>query len=106
MYVWVNLVFTLFGGTKVYESGHLRKPYGKNTFDFNEGDLISKLKGQATEVKHFKSPRWVSTLLCFTKSNVDIPRNEVSGIYVVNANDLVNTLLHIEKSQNLLCKII
>lgn len=45
--------FHTFGGTKVYESGRLRKPYGKNTFDFNEGDLISKLKGQATEVKHF-----------------------------------------------------
>jgi hypothetical protein len=84
-------------GTKVYESGRLRKRYGRNTFDFNEGDLIHKVKGQATEVKYLKRALWVTAMLCFTKGNVDIPGNKVGGVYVVNATDLVNTLLHLDK---------
>ncbi|NDJ25513.1 hypothetical protein GS682_28510 [Nostoc sp. B(2019)] len=94
---WYVVDVKSHSGTKVYESGRLRKRYGRNTFDFNEGDLIGKVKGQATEVKHLKSARWVTALLCFTKGNVDIPRNEVSGIYIVNPTNLVNTLLHLDR---------
>ena len=94
---WYVVDVKSHSGTKVYESGRLRKRYGRNTFDFNEGDLIGKIKGQATEVKHLKSARWVTALLCFTKGNIDIPNNEVGGVYIVNATDLVNTLLHLDK---------
>ncbi len=95
---WYVVDVKSHSGTKVYESGRLRKRYGRNTFDFNEGNLIDKVKGQATEVKHLKSARWVTALLCFTRGNVDIPTNEVGGVYVVNVTDLVNTLLHLDKS--------
>ncbi|MEA5506692.1 nuclease-related domain-containing protein [Halotia wernerae UHCC 0503] len=94
---WYVIDVKSHSGTKVYERGRLRKRYGRNTFDFNEGDLINKVKGQATEVKHLKSARWVTALLCFTKGNVDIPNNEVAGVYIVNATDLVNTLLHLDR---------
>ncbi|MEH2160705.1 MAG: nuclease-related domain-containing protein [Nostoc sp.] len=94
---WYVVDVKSHSGTKVYESGRLRKRYGRNTFDFNEGDLIAKVKGQATEVKHLKSARWVTALLCFTKGNVNISSNQVDGVYVVNADDLVNTLLHLDK---------
>ncbi|WP_341525883.1 nuclease-related domain-containing protein [Nostoc sp. UHCC 0302] len=94
---WYVVDVKSHNGTKVYESGRLRKRYGRNTFDFNEGDLIAKVKGQAIEVKHLKSARWVTALLCFTKGNVDIPSNQVDGVYVVNATDLVNILSHLDK---------
>ncbi|MFN6563429.1 MAG: nuclease-related domain-containing protein [Nostoc sp. ChiSLP01] len=94
---WYIVDVKSHGGTKVYENGHLRKRYGRNTFDFNEGDLISKVKGQATEVKHLKNARWVTALLCFTKGDVDIPSNQVGGAYVVTATELINTLLHLDR---------
>lgn len=93
---WYVVDVKSHGGTKVYKNNRLRKRYGKSTFDFNEGDLISKVKGQAIQVKHLKNARWVTALLCFTKGNVDIPNN-VAGVYVVIASDLVNTLLNLDK---------
>ncbi|RCJ25385.1 hypothetical protein A6S26_16515 [Nostoc sp. ATCC 43529] len=94
---WYIVDVKSHGGTKVYENGRLRKRYGRDTFDFNEGDLISKVKGQATEVKHLKNVRWVTALLCFTKGDVDIPSNQVGGVYVVTASNLINTLLHLDR---------
>lgn len=95
---WYAIDVKSHGGTKVYESGRLRKCYGRNTYDFQEGDLISKVKGQASEVRCLKDTRWVTGLLCFTGGDVDIPGNNAGGVYVVAANDLVNTLLQLDYS--------
>ena len=66
-------------------------------YDFREGDLIYKVKGQAREVKLLKGARWVVAMLCFTKGRVDISDNEVNGVYVVSANNLVDTLLRLDE---------
>ncbi|UKO99994.1 NERD domain-containing protein [Nostoc sp. UHCC 0870] len=94
---WYVIDVKSHGGTKVYERGYLRKRYGRNTYDFEEGDLISKVKGQATEVRYLKGTQQVTGLLCFTKGDVDIPGNNAGDIYVVTATDLVNTLLQLDK---------
>jgi len=94
---WYVVDVKSHGGTKVYESDRLRKRYGRNTYDFKEGDLIEKVKGQAKEVRRLKGARWVTALLCFTKGNVDIPGNDADGVYVVTAADLVSTLLQLDR---------
>jgi Nuclease-related domain len=94
---WYVIDVKSHGGTKVYESGRLRKRYGRNIYDFKEGDLISKVKGQATEVKHLKGAEWVTALLCFTKGSVNIPSNDINGVYVVGAGNLVDILLQLDK---------
>ncbi len=80
-------------------NGRLRKRYGRNTYDFTEGDLIYKIKGQAKEVKSLKGARRVTALLCFTKGDVDIPANKVGSVYVVAVADLVSTLLQLDSSR-------
>ncbi len=94
---WYVIDVKSHGGTKVYEGDRLRKRYGKNIYDFKEGNLIDKVKGQATEVRSLKGARWVTALLCFTKGDVDIYGNEAGGIYVVTAADLINILLQLDK---------
>jgi hypothetical protein len=95
---WFVIDVKSHSGTKVYESGRMRKCYGRNTYDFQEGDLIGKVKGQASEVKSLKNARWVTGMLCFTRGDVKIPGNNADGVYVVTANDLVNTLLQLDSS--------
>ena len=94
---WYVIDVKSHGGTKVYEDGRLRKRYGRETYDFKEGDLIVKVKVQAKEVGSLKGVRWVTPLLCFTKGDVRISTNEVSGVYVVSAANLVNTLLQLDR---------
>ncbi|BAY08232.1 nuclease-related domain-containing protein [Calothrix sp. NIES-2098] len=94
---WYVIDVKSHGGTKVYENGHLRKRYGKDTYDFEEGDLIGKVKGQAQEVKSLKSARWVTAMLCFTKGDVDIFCNEITGVYIVNTINLLSILLQLEQ---------
>lgn len=94
---WYVVDVKSHGGTKVYENGRLRKRYGRNTYDFTEGDLIYKLKGQAKEVRSLKGARWVTALLCFTKGDIEIPANKVGSVYIVTALGLVNTLLHLDR---------
>lgn len=94
---WYVIDVKSHSGTKVYEGGHLRKRYGRNTYDFREGDLLRKVKGQAKEVRNLRRVRWVTPILCFTKGDIDIPCNVVSGVYVVEAKDLVSNLLLLDK---------
>jgi len=94
---WYVIDVKSHGGTKVYKSGRLQQRYGRNIYDFREGDLIDKVKGQAGEVKRLKNARWVTAMLCFTRGGVDISESEVSGVYVVSADKLVDTLLQLEK---------
>jgi Holliday junction resolvase-like predicted endonuclease len=93
---WFVVDVKSHGGTKVYENGSLQMRYGKNTHSFREGDLISKVKGQISEVKSLKNTRWITGLLCFTRGDVNIPGKIIDGIYIVTANDLVNTLLQLD----------
>ena len=93
---WYAIDVKSHNGTKVYEDGRLRKRYGKNTYDFQEGDLLRKVKCQAKEVRNLKRVRWVTPILCFTKGDIDIPFNVVNGVYVVNGEDLVSNLLLLE----------
>jgi hypothetical protein len=95
---WYVIDVKSHGGTKVYHSGSLRKRYGKNTYNFKEGDLIAKVKGQATEIRHLKKARWVTGILCFTRGNVKIRGDKAGGIYVVSATNLVGILLHLDGS--------
>lgn len=85
------------GGTKISENGRLRRRYGKNIHDFREGDLIHKVKGQAKEVRKLKGVEWVTAILCFTRGGVNISDNELNGVYVVDARDLVDILLRLDK---------
>ncbi len=94
---WYVIDVKSHGGTKVYEGTRLRKRYGRNTYDFTEGDLIYKVKGQAKEVKNLKGIQSVTAMLCFTKGDVDIRSNKVSGIYIITATNLVSTLLQLDK---------
>jgi hypothetical protein len=71
---------------------------GKKIHDFREGDLISKVKGQALEVGLLKNARWVNPMLCFTLGNVNIPENMIDGVHILAANDLVKTLLSLDRS--------
>lgn len=96
---WYVIDVKSHGGTKVYKGGCLRKRYGRNIYDFKEGNLIDKVKGQAKEVKSLKGARWVTALLCFTKGDVDISGNEVGGVYVVTAANLVSILLQLDSSR-------
>ena len=94
---WYVIDVKSHNGTKVYEGGRLRKRYGRNTYDFQEGDLLRKVKGQAKEVRNLKRVRWVTPILCFTRGDIDIPCNVVSGVYVVEGKDLVSNLLLLDK---------
>lgn len=94
---WYVVDVKSHGGTKIYESGRLRKRYGRNTYDFEEGDLIAKVKGQAKEVKSLKAARWVTPMLCFTKGDVDISNNEIAGVYVVNITSINSILSHLDR---------
>ncbi len=93
---WYIVDVKSHGGTKVYENGRLRKRYGRDTHDFEEGNLIAKVKGQAKEVRSVKRAPWVTALLCFSRGDVHIPGNKASGVYVVTASDLVSTLLQLD----------
>lgn len=94
---WYVIDVKSHGGTKVYEGSRLRKRYGRNTYDFEEGDLIGKVKGQAKEVKSLKGARWVTAMLCFTKGDVDISSNEITGVYIVNTTNLLSILSQLER---------
>ncbi len=94
---WYVVDVKSHGGTKISENGSLRRRYGKNIYDFKEGDLIHKVKGQAKQVKRLKGATWVTAMLCFTRGGVDISDNEINGTYVVSAGKLVDTLLRLDK---------
>ncbi len=94
---WYVVDVKSHGGTKIYEDGRLRKRYGRETYDFKEGDLMGKVKGQAKEVGSLKGVRWVTPLLCFTKGDVNIPSNEVNGVYVVNSTKLLSALIQLDR---------
>ncbi len=94
---WYVVDVKSHGGTKIYEDGRLRKRYGRKTYDFQEGDLISKVKGQAQEVESLKGVRWVTPLLGFTKGDVNIPSNQAGGVYIVNATKLLDTLMQLDR---------
>lgn len=93
---WYVIDVKSHGGTKVYEGGYLRKRYGRNTYDFKEGDLIAKMKGQVKEVKSLKGARWVTAILCFTNGDVDISHNQAAGIYIVTATNLLSILSQLD----------
>jgi len=94
---WYVVDVKSHGGTKISEDGRLRRRYGKNIYDFREGDLIHKVKGQAKEVRKLKGIDWVTAILCFTRGGVNIPDSELNGIYVVDAKKLVDILLRLDK---------
>ena len=56
------------------------------------------MKGQASEVRSLKNARWVNPMLCFTRGNVNIPRNMIDGVYIIADKDLINTLLSLDHS--------
>jgi len=93
---WYLIDVKSHGGTKISENGRLRRRYGRKIYDFREGNLINKVKGQAKEVKRLKGASWVTAMLCFTRGGVDISGSEISGVYVVDVSDLVNTLLRLD----------
>ena len=94
---WYVVDVKSHGGTKISESGRLRRRYGKNIYDFREGDLIHKVKGQAKEVRKLKGVNWVTAILCFTRGGVNIIGDELNGIYVVDSRNLVDILLRLDK---------
>jgi len=56
------------------------------------------VKGQALEVKSLKNARWVNPMLCFTRGDVNISGNMIDGVHILAANDLVKTLLRLDRS--------
>ncbi len=94
---WYVVDVKSHGGTKIAENGRLRRRYGKNIYDFREGDLIHKVKGQAKEVRLLKSASWVTAILCFTRGGVNIAGDEINDVYVVSDGKLVDILLQLDK---------
>ncbi len=94
---WYVVDVKSHGGTKISENGRLRRRYGKNIYDFREGDLIHKVKGQAKEVRLLKSASWVTAILCFTRGGVNIAGDEINDVYVVSDGKLVDLLLQLDK---------
>ena len=94
---WYVVDVKSHGGTKISENGRLRRRYGKNIYDFREGDLIHKVKGQAKEIRLLKSASWVTAILCFTRGGVNIAGDEINDVYVVSDGKLVDILLQLDK---------
>ena len=94
---WYVVDVKSHGGTKISEDGRLRRRYGKNIYDFREGDLIHKVKGQAREVRKLKGASWTTAILCFTRGGVNIAGDEINGTYVVDSRKLVDVLLRLDK---------
>ncbi|MCG5059985.1 MAG: NERD domain-containing protein [Limnoraphis sp. WC205] len=79
-------------GIIIREKNHLKRVKGRQVYDFNEGDLLTKVRGQAAEVAKLKQAQWVTPMLCFTQAKVKISKNYINGIYIVEKTDLIGIL--------------
>ncbi|MGB3191545.1 MAG: nuclease-related domain-containing protein [Limnoraphis sp.] len=83
-------------GRIVRENNQLKRAKGDNIYDFYEGDLLSKVRGQASEVARLKQVKWVIPMLCFTQAKVVFSKNNINGVYVVEKIDLIRILEKLE----------
>jgi hypothetical protein len=84
-------------GKMINQDHRLKRVKGRRIYDFSEGDLLSKVRGQAADVARLKQVRWVTPILCFTQAQVKIPRNQIDGVYIVEKTDLIQILEDLEK---------
>ncbi|WP_413167224.1 nuclease-related domain-containing protein [Capilliphycus salinus ALCB114379] len=83
-------------GRILRENNRLKRAKGNKVYDFSEGDLLSKVRGQASEVARLKQVKWVVPLLCFTRAKVVFSKNNINGVYVVEKTDLIRMLEKLE----------
>ncbi|MEB3279894.1 MAG: nuclease-related domain-containing protein [Lyngbya sp.] len=83
-------------GRIIRENHHLKRGKGRNIYDFSEGDLLEKVRGQATDVARLKQAKWVIPILCFTQAKVQVSKNNINGVYVVEKTDLIRILEKLE----------
>ena len=83
-------------GRIVREKNQLKRYKGRYVSEFSEGDLLSKVRGQAVEVARLKQAKWVTPILCFTRAEVQIPKNNVNRVYIVDKKDLIRILEKLE----------
>ncbi|MEL7035320.1 MAG: nuclease-related domain-containing protein [Cyanobacteria bacterium J06592_8] len=84
-------------GKMINQDNRLKRVKGRRIYDFSEGDLLSKVRGQAADVARLKQVRWVTPILCFTQAQVKIPRNQIDDVYIVEKTDLIRILEDLEK---------
>ncbi|ERT07067.1 nuclease-related domain protein [Lyngbya aestuarii BL J] len=83
-------------GRIVSKDNYLKRDNGRQIYDFSEGNLLSKVRGQAAEVRQLKQAKWVTPLLCFTQAQVKIDQNNINGVYIVEKTDLIRILEKLE----------
>ncbi|MDY7020986.1 MAG: nuclease-related domain-containing protein [Cyanobacteriota bacterium] len=83
-------------GKMINQDERLKRMKGRRIYDFSEGDLLSKVRGQAADVARLKQAKWVTAILCFTQAQVKIPQNQMGGVYIVEKIDLIRILEDLE----------
>lgn len=83
-------------GRIVREKNQLKRYKGRYVYEFSEGDLLSKVRGQAVEVARLKQAKWVTPILCFTRAEVQMPKNNINWVYIVDKKDLIRVLEKLE----------
>ncbi|MGL5083056.1 MAG: nuclease-related domain-containing protein [Microcoleaceae cyanobacterium] len=83
-------------GTIILDGDYLKRRMGDGTYDFQEGNLINKVKGQAVETKRLKQLGWVTALLCFTQAEIQIKEQPIQGVYVVSKQNLIDILRRLD----------
>ncbi len=79
-------------GIIIREKNFIKRVKGHQVYDFYEGNLLTKVRGQAAAVAKLKEVKWVTPMLCFTQAKVKISKNNIKGIYVVEKTDLIEIL--------------
>ena len=93
---WYAIDVKSHRGIIVRDNNQLKRARGREVYDFYEGDLLAKVRGQAAEVARLKQVKWVVPLLCFTRAKVGISKNNINGVHVVDKNNLIPTLETLE----------
>lgn len=83
-------------GSIVLEGDSLKRRLGNQTYEFQEGDLLKKARGQAFEIQNRKQVKWVVPLLCFTQAKVQLKQQPIQGVYITSKQNLVDTLVSLD----------
>ncbi|NJO44651.1 MAG: NERD domain-containing protein [Oscillatoriales cyanobacterium RM2_1_1] len=80
------------GGMIVVEQGNLKRRLGDRNYDFQAGDPLQAVNGQALEIQQIKQMEKATAILCFTQARVAFQDQPLQGVYVVSKRNLVDLL--------------
>lgn len=95
----VTFLLSILKGTVFFDGSRLMKRYGKDIYSFsNNKDILKAARGQAVTLKEIKQVRFVTSILCFTKADLDINiiDNKVENVYVLTQYLLVPMLRQLD----------